>query len=156
VQLDFPRSRDSAYHARRGSMHSVDILYPMFALVLLTFSVLIQIPIRRFRAAYRGQVTVEDFRLGESANVPMTTSLPNRNYMNLLELPVLFYVLCLGLYVTGRADSTSCLLAWIYVGLRVVHSAIHVTYNHVIQRLVVFATSNFLLAGCWIRFFLQL
>jgi len=137
-------------------MHSVDILYPMFALVLLTFSVLIQIPIRRFRAAYLGQVSAEDFRLGESANVPAVTSLPNRNYMNLLELPTLFYVLCLSLYVTNHVDSTACTLAWIYVGLRVAHSIIHITYNHVIHRLVIFAISNFLLAGCWIRFFLQL
>ena len=137
-------------------MHSVHILYPMFALVFLTFSVLIQIPIRRFRAAYLGRVTIEDFRLGESVNVPEVTSLPNRNYMNLLELPMLFYVLCLSQYVTDRADSTACMLAWIYVGLRVVHSTIHITYNHVIHRLVVFAISNFLLAACWIRFFSQL
>lgn len=137
-------------------MHPVDILYPVFALVAWTFSVLIQIPIRRFRAAYLRQVTVEDFRLGESANVPAVTSLPNRNYMNLLELPTLFYVLCLSMFVTDRADSTACALAWMYVGLRVVHSLIHLTYNHVIHRLVVFALSNFLLAGSWIRFFMQL
>jgi hypothetical protein len=137
-------------------MQPVDILYPMFALVMLTFTVLLQIPIRRIRAAYLGQVTMEDFRLGESANVPVTTSLPNRNYMNLLELPQLFYVLCLSIYVTGRVDSTACALAWIYVGLRVVHSAIHITYNHVVHRLLVFALSNFLLAGAWIRFIAQL
>lgn len=137
-------------------MRSVEILYPMFGLVALTFSVLIQIPIRRFRAAYLGRVTVEDFRLGESPNVPAETSLPNRNYMNLLELPVLFYVMCLSMYVTQHGDSSACTLAWMYVALRVLHSIIHLTYNNVIHRLVVFATSNFLLAGIWIRFFLQL
>jgi hypothetical protein len=128
----------------------------MFALVALTFSVLLQIPIRRFRAAYLGRVTAEDFRHGESANVPPETSLANRNYMNLLELPMLFYVLCLSMYVTDRGDDSACNLAWIYVGLRLLHSIVHLTYNNVIQRLVVFATSNFLLAACWIRFFLLL
>jgi hypothetical protein len=43
---------------------------------------------------------VEDFKFGESARVPGNVSVPNRNLMNLLELPVLFYVACLTLYVT--------------------------------------------------------
>jgi hypothetical protein len=137
-------------------MHSADILYPMFGLAALTFSVLLQIPIRRFRAAYLRQVTVEDFRLGESTNVPPKVALPNRNYMNLLELPTLFYAVCLSMYVTKLGDSIACNMAWTYVGLRVLHSSIHLTYNNVIHRLLVFATSNFLLAAIWVRFFLQL
>jgi hypothetical protein len=76
--------------------------------------------------------------------------------MNLLELPMLFYVLCLSLYVTERADSTACTLAWCYVGLRIVHSIIHNTYNKVVHRLIAFALSNFVLAASWIRFFVML
>jgi hypothetical protein len=49
--------------------------------------------------------------------------------MNLLELPVLFYVACLSLYVTGRGDQTALAIAWIYVGLRALHSLIHLSYN---------------------------
>src|ERR1700742_1233472 len=101
----------------RGSMHSSQILQPMFALVALTFFVLLQIPLARFRAAFAGKVTADDFRLGESARVPEQTRLPNRNYMNLLELPVLFHVACLGLYVTDRGDATACAIAWVYVAL---------------------------------------
>lgn len=137
-------------------MHSTDILYPMFSLVALTFSVLLLIPIVRFRAAFAGKVTPSDFRLGESAAVPAEVRLPNRNYMNLLELPGLFYVGCLGLYITDRADAVLCTLAWVYVGLRVLHSLIHLTYNDVIHRLLAFAISNFVLASLWIRFFLVL
>ena len=137
-------------------MHSVDILYPMFGLVGLTFTVLLQIPIARFRAAFAGRVTANDFRLGESSEVPDPVRLPNRNYMNLLELPILFYVGCLALYVTGRADAGMCMLAWVYVALRALHSLIHLTYNNVIHRLSAFALSNFVLAALWIRFFLSL
>ena len=36
------------------------------------------------------------------------------------------------------------------VGLRVLHSLIHLTYNHVIQRLLVFAASNFVLVALWV------
>ncbi|MEZ5997380.1 MAG: hypothetical protein R3B98_01650 [Hyphomonas sp.] len=35
--------------------------------------------------------------------------------MNLLELPVLFYVLCLMIYVTGRLTELQLGLAWAYV-----------------------------------------
>ena len=137
-------------------MHSPQILQPVFALAALTFSVLLQIPIRRFRAAAAGAVTANDFLLGESDNVPAHVKVGNRNYMNLLELPVLFYVACIGMYVTGRADAVAVVMAWSYVALRTLHSLIHLTYNNVIHRLVAFALSNFLLAAIWIRFYLAL
>ncbi|MBS0362213.1 MAG: hypothetical protein JSR98_12600, partial [Proteobacteria bacterium] len=61
------------------------IFWPMGALAFLTFAVLGLIPLRRFRAGARREVTADDFKLGESANVPGHVSIPNRNYMNLLE-----------------------------------------------------------------------
>lgn len=126
---------------------------PMGALAALTFVVLLQIPIRRFAAVRAGRVTVDDFKLGESANVPPATAIPNRNYMNLLELPVLFYVICLMFEQTGRGTSLALTLAWAYVALRAVHSAIHLTYNNVTHRLAAFAVSNFVLGTLWVVFF---
>ena len=127
------------------------ILYPMVALAGLTFVVLLLIPAARFRAAARGQVTSRDFRYGESANVPGEVSLPNRNLMNLLELPVLFYVVCLAFYVTATADTRALHLAWAYVALRALHSLIHLTYNNVFHRLIAYAASNVALIALWIR-----
>jgi hypothetical protein len=127
----------------------------MFALVGLTFIVLLMIPIARFRAAAAGKVNVGDFRLGESARVPPETQLPNRNYMNLLEMPMLFYVACLSMYLTQHVDSAAVVIAWTYVGLRMVHSAIHLSYNNVIHRLVAFAVSNVVLSVLWFRFALH-
>jgi hypothetical protein len=129
------------------------ILAPMGGLAALTFLVLLLIPFRRFRAAFAGHVTARDFVDGESPNVPSTVSMPNRNYMNLLELPVLFYVVSLMYFVTGRVAMTALVLAWLYVGLRALHSAIHLTYNKVPHRLAVFAASNAVLAALWIGFF---
>ncbi len=137
-------------------MLPVQILFPMFALVGLTFSVLLLIPFARFRAASAGKVNVGDFRLGESARVPPEVQLPNRNYMNLLELPVLFYVACLSMYVTNKVDAAAVTIAWLYMGLRAVHSLIHLSYNNVIHRLIAFATSNVVLSVLWIRFALAM
>ena len=70
--------------------------------------------------------------------------------MNLLELPMLFYVVCIVLYVTAGASTVTIALAWAFVVLRVVHSAIHLTYNRVLHRLAVFTASNAALIVLWV------
>ena len=129
------------------------IFAPMGAMALLTFLVLGFIPARRFRAVFAGRATADDFKFGESPAVPGDVSIPNRNYMNLLELPILFYVGGLMYFVAGRLDEAALIVAWVYVALRAVHSAIHLTYNNVIHRLIAFALSNFVLLAFWILFF---
>ena len=129
------------------------IFAPMGAMALLTFIVLGFIPATRFRAVFARLVTADDFKLGESVRVPPNVAVTNRNYMNLLELPMLFYVAGLMYYVAGRVDLTVLIVAWTYVALRAVHSAIHLSYNNVVHRLSVFALSNFVLATFWILFF---
>jgi hypothetical protein len=132
-------------------MSDTAILLPVAALAGLTFLVLLQVPIRRFRAGFAGTVTADDFRFGESARVPPEVTIPNRNLMNLLEMPVLFYVACLTMYVSRTAGSGALTLAWIYVGLRAAHSLVHLTYNKVRHRLVIYAASNVVLAMLWVR-----
>ena len=129
-------------------MTQESIFLPFLALGALTFLVLTLIPLRRFRAAAAGQVKPGDFAFGESANVPGHVALPNRNYMNLLELPVLFYAACLALYVTGTVATLPLALAWTYVGLRAAHSLVHLTTNTVMVRLTFFALSNAVLIAC--------
>jgi hypothetical protein len=123
-------------------MSPTAILFPVLALAFWTIVVLTLIPLVRVRAARRRQVTVGDFRYGESANVPGHVSLPNRNYMNLLELPVLFYVVCIVAFVASAVTPLSVGLAWAFVALRLVHSAIHLSYNNVLHRLGAFAAGN--------------
>lgn len=131
-------------------MRETAILYPMILLVGWTFLVMLQLPFRRFRAAFRRQVKVDDFKYGESERVPGDVSIPNRNYMNLLELPVLFYVACLTLYVTEQANGVLVTLAWCYVGMRILHSVIHLTYNHVMHRFAAFVGSTAILMAIWV------
>jgi hypothetical protein len=129
------------------------IFAPMGVLAFLTFGVLLLIPIRRFQAAFAGETVSADYKFGESAKVPGHVSIPNRNYMNLLELPMLFYVASLMFFVTGKVDAIVLGVAWLYVALRLVHSAIHLTYNNVMHRLAPFALSNAVLVTSWVLFF---
>ena len=131
------------------------IFAPMGALAFLTLFVLLFIPLRRFQASFAGQTTADDYKFGESAKVPGHVSIPNRNYMSLLEGPLLFYVASLMYFVAGRVDASVLAVAWTYVGLRFVHSAIHMTYNRVLHRLVPFALSSFVLSAYWGLFFFK-
>ena len=131
-------------------MKALAIFHPVLALAAWTFLVLAVIPFVRVRSARRREVSADDFRFGESAAVPPYVRIPNRNYMNLLELPVLFYVVCVVLYVTAGASTLAVALAWAYVALRIVHSAIHLSYNRVVHRLAVFALSNAVLGMLWL------
>nr|WP_269106758.1 MAPEG family protein [Massilia sp. TS11] len=125
-------------------------MYPVFGLAALTVSILPFILRARIAASVKREVTPADFRYGESARVPGHVSLPNRNYMNLLELPVLFYVICALLYAAEAATPLLVQLAWAYVGLRAAHSLIHLSYNNVLHRLAAFAASNVVLVLLWV------
>lgn len=132
-------------------MQQSAIFLPVAVLALWTLFVLLLVPIRRFTAASQKKVTAEDFRFGESANVPGDVAIANRAWMNLLEAPLLFYVASLVFYVTDNVQQPVMWMAWAYVGLRIVHTLIHVTYNKVFHRLTAFALSNVVLVMLWIR-----
>lgn len=127
-------------------MRDTAILVPVFALAGWTGLILLLIAARRLTAG----LSPREFSLGESTKVPAPVSLPNRNYMNLLELPVLFYVICVLAYVAQVAAPLALPLAWGYVGLRIVHSLIHISYNKVLHRFMAFALSNVVLVVLWI------
>jgi hypothetical protein len=137
-------------------MSQETIFAPMGAQALLTFIVLMFVYLRRVGAHRAGQVQIKDFRFGESDAVPGHVSIPNRNYMNLLELPTLFYPVCLMFFVAGRVTPLVLATAWSYVALRAIHSAIHLGTNNIMHRLTAFAASIAVLAALWLEFFVRL
>ena len=78
------------------------------------------------------------------------------NFRNLFEVPVLFYVLCIALVLNGGSTPGFVAAAWAYVALRSLHSLIHVTYNRVMHRFLVYVASTLLLFAMWIGFLCRL
>ena len=139
------------FHSHHRPMNpNVAILGPVFSLAAWTIVVLLILAYRRVKATTTGAVHVREFAFGESPKVPVSAQLVSRNYMNLLEMPVLFYVACLVSLVTGPTTSAMLTLAWLYVALRVLHSLIHITTNRIIHRFAVFVLSNVVLAALWV------
>jgi hypothetical protein len=126
-----------------------DLLLPMTTLALWTLNVLTYTEIVRLIAINAGRVSLEDFRYGDSANVPADIAVGNRNYMNLLESPVLFFVVCLTAMQLGRVDNWTVRLAWAFVACRIAHSAIHLLNKAFIPRIVAFIASLIVLALMW-------
>lgn len=133
-------------------MRADAIFAPVSVLALWTGLVVAITGFRRIRAVRARRVSARAFRLGESAEVPEDVAVANRNLMNLLEMPVLFYVVAIAFYVTHHVGRGPLTLAWIYTALRILHSCEHLTTNHILRRLALFATSNVVLLALWIRF----
>lgn len=72
------------------------------------------------------------------------------NFQNLFEAPVMFYVACIGLFITQTVSPLALLLAWVYALLRVGHSVVHCGSNVVMTRFRLFAASHGVLMVLWL------
>ena len=116
------------------------ILQPLIAMILVTLVVWTALYVRRIRFLVTHRVDAQRVSTPEkvAAVIPEQVQYPANNFKNLFELPVLFYVLCLYLYVTGSADTAFVIAAWAFVALRAVHSVIQCTTNIVMHRFAVY------------------
>ena len=127
------------------------ILAPLFVLVALTFALLVWMGAARFAAVRNREVRVSDIALGQLNWPPRVQQISNC-YHNQFQLPVLFFVLTILALFLRKADLLFVVMAWIFVLLRIVHAAIHVTSNRVLHRLQAFAASALVLLLMWVIF----
>lgn len=74
--------------------------------------------------------------------LPASVQWKAHNYNHLHEAPTLFYAVCLVIAMAGAGNGTSATIAWVYVGLRVVHSLVQATVNKVMVRFILFSLSS--------------
>lgn len=137
-------------------MNQESILFPVFALGALTFFVALWMARLRFKAVRQGDLDRRYYKLNRGWEPPEYLAKVSRNFENLLEIPVLFYVVALMIYITKQVDFTNVVLAWLYVSTRFVHSYIHTTYNNVRHRMIPFLLGSILLIVIWARLFVQI
>lgn len=131
-------------------MHPIWIIWPQVAHMALTMGLLAWLGYARVQAAKTGEVKLPDIALS-SEGWPKRVKQIGNNYQSQFELPVLFHLLCVLFYLLGPVPPHIVGLAWTFVFARLVHTAIHVTSNHVIRRFQAFlvgvAIVALLLAG---------
>ncbi|MDZ5647666.1 MAPEG family protein [Nitrospirillum sp. BR 11828] len=135
---------------------SIALFFPMLALFLFTVLVGLRLFIVRVRAVKRGNVRLSYFRNFTAGTQTEGCATAQRAYGNLLEVPALFYVICVVLMVLRQGDHLYEALAWAYVALRVVQGLIHLSYNNVLHRAAVYMASMAVLTALWVRLGLTL
>lgn len=132
------------------------ILLPLLSMVALTFVVWNVMYIQRIGYMKRNRIHPQKVaeRMAGKAELKAVAG-SSDNFQNLLEMPILFYLLIVLLLVMDRVDEGYVGLAWTFVVLRVMHSGIHIIYNRVMHRFIVFAMSCVVLFVIWGRFALQ-
>src|SRR5262245_41222373 len=122
------------------------IVYPAIAMFFLTAAMIARLAYLRIGAVQRGEIGVGYFRLYDEGKQPPALQLIGRHVQNHFEVPPLFHAVVLFLYVTESVTPLAVGLAWGYVALRCVHSAVHLGSNDVPRRLQVWASSLLVLA----------
>jgi hypothetical protein len=122
--------------------HQTEIFGPFLAMMGLTLAVWLFMFARRI-PFIRSLGDVDLSVPGELARLsPASVSNPSDNLKNLFELPVLFYAICLYLFAAGKVDDAYVAAGWVFFVFRVLHSAIHCTFNHVMTRFGVYFVAS--------------
>jgi hypothetical protein len=131
------------------------VLLPVFALVGLTFFLLLGMATARTRARKAGEISLKDIALGQP-KWPARVAQIGDCYANQFELPVLFYVLIALALPLRHADLFIVLMSWVFVVLRFLHAGIFVTSNNVQQRGLTWFAGVLVLLAMWLYFALKI
>lgn len=137
-------------------MEKVTIIYPAVAMFLLTISLVFALGISRFFAIQRREVSIKFFQKYTEGVQPDRLHVWGRHAQNHFEIPPLFYIAVILLFVTDSVETLSVIAAWLFVGFRCIHSVIHLGNNNVSQRFLCFGLSLIALTVMWGSLFVQI
>ena len=133
-------------------MYFKPLLLPLLAQVALTFVVTSTMYRRRIAEMKTKRIHPQSVDTRVNSTTALTDSASaSDNLANLFEFPILFYTAIVLTLVLMVQDMVIVALAWTYVASRYMHSFIHVTYNRVMHRFVVFIFSTLVLFALWTR-----
>ncbi len=137
-------------------MRTDPIWLPCTAMVLVTALVWVKLYVDRIGEMRGKRIDPQSLATTRGAASRLENTQAADNFRNLFEVPVLFYVLCVAIAVNGGSTAGLVAAAWLFVGLRALHSLIQVSYNRVMHRFLVYASSTVLLFGMWVAFLVRI
>jgi len=132
------------------------LFYPMFVMAALPGVILVLLFYFRLKAVLDGKVEPHYLENQGVESAPLIVVRLTHNLSNLFEFPVLFFIAGVILISLQKVDDLYISMAWSYVVLRYIHSAIHITYNRVLHRSSVHFLSDVILIAFWVRLLIQL
>ena len=131
-------------------MEKILIIYPILPVILLNFIVTVHMRIMIQKAIKTREVRYKWFRAYEGT-APEYMLIARHHYKNFFEIPILFYVLCVIIYVLDDVNSIDIWIAWLFVMLKFVHSYIRMTSNYVPFRAYSFNGCLIMLFCGWVN-----
>ena len=131
------------------------LILAMAAQALLAIGLVLWLGSERVPRIARGEIKVADIAVERTA-YPLKARLLSNSFDNQFQLPVLFFVGAILLLVTHTADWLGLVLSWLFVALRYVHAAIHVTTNRVYRRFAVYTAGLAVLTLFWLWLVLRI
>lgn len=135
---------------------NLDIVWPVITLVALTAAVWCRMYVVRIGEMRRRHIDPQALATSSAKATALEDVAPADNFRNLFEVPVLFYMLCALLLSTGSVTPLQLALAWTFVVLRIAHSGIHLSYNRVMHRFIVYVLGSLCVFTMWAVFALQM
>lgn len=126
------------------------ILYPIFPMLALTVFVMFRTFFMRVKAVKSGAISHKYYRLYNEGEEPAAQRANSRHVTNLMELPPLFYITCILIYVTGINSMLLLACAWIYVTARFAHTYVHLGTNRLRPRYRLFWAGGLTLILMWV------
>ena len=124
------------------------MLLPLFAQVLLTFFVGAIMRTRRNRAVNEG-TDWRYFKTFEGEKPPRDVLQADQHFVNMFEVPMLFFAAGLAAIVFGVVDEVMLVLASAFVFGRGVHAWISLTNNRLLHRAKVYVLTCLNLLALW-------
>ena len=131
------------------------LVLAMAAQVVLALGLLIWMGRERVPRVMRGEIRVSDIAVEKDA-YPLKARLLSNSFDNQFQLPVLFFVGALTALHLGLSDWLLVATAWLFVALRYLHAAIHVTTNRVYRRFTAYVAGLAVLGLFWLWLVLRL
>lgn len=127
------------------------ILMPLFAQMLLTF--IVWLVMYKTRIGEMEAKKIHPQKLADATEAKALlkdSSKAANNFINLFEIPILFYILTIVIYITQTTDKLLLGLLTVFVISRYIHSYIQITNNKVMTRFKIYAIGAALLWIGWV------
>ncbi len=129
-------------------MTNTAIFWPLIVQTALIYVIYAVMSTRRRAAVKSGSVKASAFKVPLVEPEPSATII--RNLENQFELPILFYVVCVVLYMLNGVNDGVIVLAWLFVLSRIAHCWVHTTSNEIRYRSPLFTIGYVVNALLWL------
>ncbi|MEN0036655.1 MAG: MAPEG family protein [Cellvibrio sp.] len=126
---------------------------PLFTLLILIATMFFVAFVCRMWAIKFGSTKLSDYEVFDGDQVPSYVTKTTNNLNNLFQLPLVFIAACVLSISLAYVSEHLIFNAWGFVVSRYIHTLVHITFNQVLVRSIVFGAGLYFLIAIWIELF---